>query len=122
MMQLTHELHAILEDRGVLIVNRDYRIHLGRWRRVLAGEIPPRLFLSSNYSTRRLILRIPGLCGAPNPGELCLEVHGAPARSCVYLPVSRVDRAAGLEALGITVGSLLDVTYGVTSMTLRRIR
>ncbi len=115
-------LAAVLDRRGALVVNRDYRIHLGRWERVLAARIPSHLYARFDPSGRRLVLRVPGLTDSPRPGELHIEVHRQHTRACVYLPAAALAPGGALSGVGIVVGSLLDVTYGVTSMTLRRIR
>jgi len=115
-------LAGILERRGALIVNDDYRIHLGRWRRVLAAGIPSHLYVSFDRPGRRLVLRVPGLTDSPRPGELRVEVHHRRTRTCIYLPATSLAPGRELCDLGVRVGSLLDVTYGVTRTTLRRIR
>jgi hypothetical protein len=115
-------LAAVLERRGTLVVNTDYRIHLGRWERVLAAGIPSHLYASFDAAGRRLVLRVPGLTDSAKPGELRVEVHRQPTRACVYLPVAALAAGGALSEVGVRVGSLLDVTYGVTSMTLQRIR
>lgn len=115
-------LAAVLERRGALVVNTDYRIHLGRWQRVLAAGIPSHLYASFDRPGRRLVLRVPGFTDSPRPCELRVEVHRQPTRTFIYLPVGSLAAGGALSEVGVRVGSLLDVTYGVTRMTLRRIR
>lgn len=115
-------LAAVLNKHGALVVNTDYRIHLGRWERVLAAGVPSHLYASFHPAGRQLVLRLPGLTDSAKPGELRVEVHRQRARACVYLPAAALAPGGALCEVGIGVGSLLDVTYGVTSMTLRRIR
>lgn len=117
-----HDLEAVLHRRGALVVNDDFRIHLRRWSRVLRRHVPGHVFVSYESTTGRLVLRVPGIVDVANPGELRVEVCAGATRTCIYLPRVSLRNGGALHGFGIRVGSLLDVRYEVTTMTLRVIQ
>ncbi len=114
-------MSAPLELRGLLIVNRDRLVNLGRWERVLARGVPDHLYASYNPLTRHLVLRIPGLFDQPSPYEVRLAVRRRESRVCVYLPGS-LPAKDGLKKHGLAAGSHCGVLYTPTRLCIWRVR
>ncbi|MDA8183979.1 MAG: hypothetical protein M0035_06095 [Actinomycetota bacterium] len=114
-------MSALLELRGLLVVNRDRLVNLGRWERVLARGVPDHLYASYDALTRRLVLRIPGLIDQPSPYEVHLQVHRRQSRVCVYLPAF-LPTKAGPKKHGLSAGAHCGALYSPTRLSIWRIR